>query len=256
MIANASNIEVFKFEANDYFVFGSNTAGIHGAGSAQWARRFYGAKYGVGEGICGSSYALPSVLAKGTRLDKMSWDEFIEHCNRFIDFARDNSAKRFWLTKVGCGLARFDEKSVSSFFLKADLPPNILLPGVWLAKKETNLIRAVVAGSRKYVDKVRVFQSLDSYFQNNPGNIAIVSGDATGPDKFGKQYGLERNIPVKLFPAQWNVYGNLAGFVRNNLMAIYGTVLFAYHMNNSSGTADMIKTSKREGLSVGEIMSI
>lgn len=48
-------------EPNTIFVFGSNTEGRHGAGSAKVAVEQFGAKYGVGEGLCGNSYALPTV---------------------------------------------------------------------------------------------------------------------------------------------------------------------------------------------------
>ena len=48
-------------EDNVIFVFGSNTEGRHGAGSAKVAVEQFGAKYGVGEGLCGNSYALPTV---------------------------------------------------------------------------------------------------------------------------------------------------------------------------------------------------
>ena len=42
------------------FVFGSNLAGRHGKGAALHARSYYGAKYGVGEGRTGKSYAVPT----------------------------------------------------------------------------------------------------------------------------------------------------------------------------------------------------
>lgn len=42
------------------FVFGSNLAGRHGKGAALFARQQRGAKTGVGEGLTGTSYALPT----------------------------------------------------------------------------------------------------------------------------------------------------------------------------------------------------
>lgn len=52
------------------FVFGSNPKGVHGAGAAKTAREQFGAQSGVGEGLTGSSYALPTKdldKARGTR---------------------------------------------------------------------------------------------------------------------------------------------------------------------------------------------
>lgn len=57
-------------EANTIFVFGSNPKGIHGAGAAKVAMEQFGAKFGVGEGLTGNSYALPTKdldKARGTR---------------------------------------------------------------------------------------------------------------------------------------------------------------------------------------------
>ena len=45
---------------NIVFVFGSNPEGRHGAGSAKVAHDVFGAQYGVGEGLTGDSYALPT----------------------------------------------------------------------------------------------------------------------------------------------------------------------------------------------------
>ena len=42
------------------FVFGSNSAGIHGAGAARIALLFFNAKTGVGNGLTGQSYAIPT----------------------------------------------------------------------------------------------------------------------------------------------------------------------------------------------------
>ena len=41
-------------------VFGSNCKGIHGAGSARVAAMAWGAKFGVGEGLTGRAYAIPT----------------------------------------------------------------------------------------------------------------------------------------------------------------------------------------------------
>ena len=63
---------------NTIFVFGSNPTGIHGAGAAKVAREQFGAKAGVGEGLTGNSYALPTKdlnKAKGTRWYRPSQKE-------------------------------------------------------------------------------------------------------------------------------------------------------------------------------------
>lgn len=47
-----------------YFVFGSNLSGKHGKGAALTAKRFFGAANGVGEGLTGQAYALPTKNAQ------------------------------------------------------------------------------------------------------------------------------------------------------------------------------------------------
>ena len=47
-------------DENTIFVFGSNPEGRHGLGSAKVAREKFGAVYGIGEGLQGNSYALPT----------------------------------------------------------------------------------------------------------------------------------------------------------------------------------------------------
>lgn len=47
-------------EKDTIFVFGSNPEGRHGAGSARVAVQQFGAKYGIGEGLQGNAYALPT----------------------------------------------------------------------------------------------------------------------------------------------------------------------------------------------------
>ena len=49
----------------------------------------------------------------------------------------------------------------------------------------------------------------------------IVSGGAAGVDSCAKQYALEKGHIYKEFPAQWDKYGNKAGYIRNSEMHAY-----------------------------------
>jgi hypothetical protein len=53
--------KIFTPGPNHIFVFGSNLSGIHGAGAAKTALDLYGAVWEQGEGLQGSSYAIPMV---------------------------------------------------------------------------------------------------------------------------------------------------------------------------------------------------
>lgn len=66
------------------FVFGSNLAG--GAGAALTARLHHKAKLGVGRGLTGRAYALPT---KDERLQVRSLEEIKEDVDLFIKFAKE-----------------------------------------------------------------------------------------------------------------------------------------------------------------------
>lgn len=118
---------------NDIFVFGSNTQGIHGAGAAKYAKRWFGAVHGVGEGLIGNSYAFPTLnsLYDGRKLSfiKRDSEELWEASNNFGFCAVEHPELVFWVTKVGCGLAGYAEEHMIDFFM--DMPMNVIKPERW-----------------------------------------------------------------------------------------------------------------------------
>ena len=70
----AGKIDVL--EKNEIFVFGSNLAGRHLGGAAKAAYNKFGAKWGVGVGLAGQSYAIPTMQG-GVETIKPYVDEFI-----------------------------------------------------------------------------------------------------------------------------------------------------------------------------------
>lgn len=95
------------------FVFGSNRSGIHGAGAAYTASIHYGAVRGVGEGLTGRSYALPTV---GYRITPIELDAVQIHVLNFIEFARSRPDLQFQVTQVGCGLGGFRKHEIAPMF--------------------------------------------------------------------------------------------------------------------------------------------
>lgn len=95
------------------FVFGSNESGIHGAGAALAAKRYYGAEIGVGVGISGSSYAIPT---KDKKIKTLPLNDVKKYINRFVKFANNNPRINFFITRVGCGLAGYSDKDIAPLF--------------------------------------------------------------------------------------------------------------------------------------------
>jgi hypothetical protein len=113
----------------DVFVFGSNEAGRHGKGAAKFAVEHYGAKYGIGEGMEGMSYALPT---KDANLNPVTMERLEHAICTFIDFADGNSKYRFLLTPIGTGLAGFSKRDVWALLQKYGLPDNVVLTSSWV----------------------------------------------------------------------------------------------------------------------------
>lgn len=115
------------------------------------------------------------------------------------------------------------------------------------------MIKVIIAGTRDFNDYAFFKKNVDYFLQGiNPNNeeIEIVSGNARGADKLGERYAKEHNLPVKLFPANWDKYGKRAGYLRNQEMANYSDVLIAFWDEKSKGTKHMIDIAKKQDLTV------
>ncbi|WP_205617365.1 A1S_2505 family phage non-structural protein [Pelomicrobium methylotrophicum] len=106
----------------EVFVFGSNLAGRHGAGAAAEAFDRFGARRGVGEGYMGEPprhcYAIPT---KDERLAVLSLDKIAAAVGRFVEFAASRPELRFFVTRVGCGLAGYRDEQIAPLFAGAPL---------------------------------------------------------------------------------------------------------------------------------------
>ena len=107
-------------EEHEIFVFCSNLAGRHGGGAARAANMKFGAEWGVGVGLTGQSYAIPTMQG-GVETIKPYVDEFIR-------FAQENPGLKFLVTRIGCGIAGFKDEEIAPLFDKAMQVPNIYLP--------------------------------------------------------------------------------------------------------------------------------
>lgn len=104
----------------EIFVFGSNLAGHHGGGAAYAAFRKFGAVMGQGVGLQGQSYAIPTMQG-GVETIRPYVDEFIE-------FAKNHPELRFYVTRIGCGIAGFRDEEIAPLFANAVGIENIILP--------------------------------------------------------------------------------------------------------------------------------
>lgn len=97
---------------DEVFVFGSNLAGIHGAGAAKQALR-YGAKYGHGIGAYGNTYAIPT---KDYDIKTLPLDSIRAYVDRFKRVTLAHPNVKFFVTRVGCGLAGYSDREIAPMF--------------------------------------------------------------------------------------------------------------------------------------------
>ncbi len=111
---------IAQLKPNEIFVFGSNLAGAHGGGAARLAYDRFGAVWGQGVGLQGQSYGIPTMHG-GVEAIKPYVDEFIA-------FAKQHPEMKFFVTKIGCGIAGFTTEEIAPLFADAVDVENVILP--------------------------------------------------------------------------------------------------------------------------------
>src|SRR5574344_148125 len=121
-------------EEHEIFVFGSNLAGRHGGGAARAANMKFGAEWGVGVGLTGQSYAIPTMQG-GVETIKPYVDEF-------ISFVQAHSEFFFFVTRIGCGIAGFKDRDIAPLFAEAMKLDNICLPESFIQVIAPSVLKA------------------------------------------------------------------------------------------------------------------
>ena len=111
---------------NEIFVFGSNEAGVHGAGAAKAAHKFYGAEWGNGYGLQGRSFAIPT---KDINIRTLPLDVIEYFVSNFVRMASMQPDRQYFMTRIGCGLAGYKDSDIAPMFKGS--PTNINFPEDW-----------------------------------------------------------------------------------------------------------------------------
>lgn len=111
---------ITHLEPDEIFVFGSNLQGMHGGGAARVAYRRFGAVWGLGAGLQGQSYAIPTMQG--------GVDTIKPYVDQFIRFARECDQNTFYVTRIGCGIAGFTDEEIAPLFDEAYDLYNVRLP--------------------------------------------------------------------------------------------------------------------------------
>lgn len=116
---NVTPSQVNVLADGEIFVFGSNFQGAHMGGAARVAKEKYGAVWGIGEGLQGKSYAIPTMEGL---------ENLAPAVQRFTSFARQHKELKFFVTAIGCGIAGHQPEEIAPMFLNAAYLPNVFLP--------------------------------------------------------------------------------------------------------------------------------
>ena len=111
---------ITELKPNEIFVFGSNIGGFHGGGAARIANMKFGAEWGVGEGITGQCYALPTMEG--------GVDYIAGKVQNFLVCAKAHPELKFLVTKIACGIAGFRIEEIAPLFADAIRMENVILP--------------------------------------------------------------------------------------------------------------------------------
>ena len=114
---------ITHLEPGQIFVFGSNQAGIHGAGAARYALDNFGAQYGVGYGHTGYCFAIPT---KDRNINTLPLDEIRHYVKCFLSEARQHPEFQYLVTAIGCGLAGYKPSDIAPLFRGHS--KNVVLP--------------------------------------------------------------------------------------------------------------------------------
>ncbi len=99
--------------AKTVFCFGSNEAGIHGAGAALTAYKKHGAIYGKSYGHYGDSFAIPTKNGDIETLDLKTISLYVQG---FLAYAKGHPKLKFKVTRIGCGLAGLKDEDIAPMF--------------------------------------------------------------------------------------------------------------------------------------------
>lgn len=122
---NITPDNITELKSNEVFVFGSNLAGIHGAGAAKLAYEKFGAIKGQGFGLHGQSFAIPT---KDENIQTLPLYKIENYIFEFENTIKEKPDLLFYVTEIGCGLAGYTSENIAPLFYHSYKLPNVYMP--------------------------------------------------------------------------------------------------------------------------------
>jgi hypothetical protein len=108
-------------------------------------------------------------------------------------------------------------------------------------------MKIAIVGSRAFSDYELMEKWIPALIPQKEAITEIVSGGARGADSLAERYARKHEIPLKVFPANWNLYGKSAGFMRNAEIVAYCDRVIAFWDGFSHGTQDTMNKARIAG---------
>lgn len=105
-------------------------------------------------------------------------------------------------------------------------------------------LRLAVVGSRSFDNYSQFSLVMDIFIKTFPNIKTLVSGGASGADKFAEIYAKENNLEMDVYLAQWDILGRSAGFKRNYTIWENSDFGLAFWDGESKGTSHSFRIAK------------
>lgn len=110
--------------------------------------------------------------------------------------------------------------------------------------------RVLVCGGRDYDNHRLLGFVLDKLYVHRSGIACIIEGGQSGADALAKEWAIQRGVPWSEFKANWTLYGNAAGPMRNRRMLDEGLPDLVVAFPGNKGTSNMVRQAERRGVPV------
>lgn len=119
---------ITKLQANQIFVFGSNTEGRHGKGAALYAKEHFGAVQGRPRGRQGQSYAIVTKDLNSVHQPSVSKYKIIGEIGELYHYATVHAEYDFYVSYTAGirNLCGYSCEQLASFFSFYIIPPNMV----------------------------------------------------------------------------------------------------------------------------------
>jgi predicted polyphosphate/ATP-dependent NAD kinase len=121
-----------------------------------------------------------------------------------------------------------------------------------LVPKDPAGLVVLICGGRDQTSQTArqaLYAALDGLLGQHPVKL-VVHGGAKGADAHGWQWAINNAVPARVHKADWKVWGNRAGPMRNQEMLDENPVDVVVALPGGDGTQDMLKRAARKKIPI------